>query len=79
MKLRLRDKLGLLLSQALNTLMHDGDPDESLSARAWREGQRSPAWAEACARIDSWLGAGHCKAVWQLQRQREQARAIPPP
>ena len=72
--MKLRDKLGLLLSQAVNVIFHDGDPDESLSARAWRQGQTSPGWADARERIDGWLGVGHCESVWRLQQTREARR-----
>jgi hypothetical protein len=65
----LRVKLGLLLSQSVNALAFCGDPDESLSARAWRE-QRE-GWIR---RIDRFLGAGHCQAVLEQQRGREEAR-----
>lgn len=65
------EKIGLLLSQALNVALR-GDPDESLSARAWRE--RREAWVR---RIDRILGAGHCKAVHAQQLAREDARRTP--
>ena len=66
--MRLREKLWLLVSQAVNAAL-GGDPDESLSARAWRE-QRT-AWIR---RIDRVLGNGHCKAVHLAQVQRALAR-----
>jgi len=66
--MRLREKLWLLVSQAVNAAL-GGDPDESLSARAWRE-QRLD-WV---ARIDRVLGNGHCKAVHLAQVQRALAR-----
>lgn len=61
-------KLWLLLSQALNALAYAGDPDESLSARRWREGKPEG--------IDHWLGQGHCKSVWQEQKAREMRRNL---
>lgn len=63
-----REKLWLLVSQAVNVALR-GDPDESLSARAWRE-QRL-GWV---ARIDRVLGNGHCYAVFNQQRKRQHAR-----
>jgi hypothetical protein len=65
-------KLFLLLSASLNVVFFGGDPDESLSARAWR--QRGQGWDGARARIDRWLGEGHCQRVFTSQRTREQAR-----
>ena len=62
------EKLWLLLSQAVNVLL-GGDPDESLSARAWREDKT--AWV---ARIDHMLGEGHCEAVHEQQTKRQHAR-----
>lgn len=66
--MKLREKLWLLASQAVNVVL-GGDPDESLSARAWRE-QRLD-WV---ARIDRVLGNGHCYAVFNQQRKRQHAR-----
>ena len=68
------DRLWLLVSQALNALCFSGDPDESLSARSYRQGQTDATWAARRARIDRALGAGHCKAVYELQLQRQKAR-----
>lgn len=62
------DKLWLLLSQCVNVLL-GGDPDESLSARAWRE-QRT-RWI---TRIDAVLGENHCKQVYLQQQARQRAR-----
>lgn len=74
--MRLRDRLWLLVSQAVNALAFGGDPDESLSARAWRQ-RADPAWAGRQERIDRALrywGANHCERVYLLQRERERAR-----
>lgn len=68
----LRERIWLLLSQAVNALLCGGHPDESLSARAWRE--RHIDGGEMLARIDQWLGAGHCRRVWAEQIKREDAR-----
>lgn len=62
------EKLWLLLSQCVNVLM-GGDPDESLSARAWR--QKRLKWV---GRIDAVLGKGHCKAVMAQQMSRQLGR-----
>jgi hypothetical protein len=62
----------LLASQAINTVFFGGDPDESLSARAWR--QRNAGWDRACTLIDRFLGLGHCQRVWQAQKVRERSR-----
>lgn len=64
--------LFLLLSAALNVVFFQGDPEESLSARAWR--QREQGWARMHSRIDRFLGAGHCERVHQRRQAREQAR-----
>lgn len=58
---------GEWLSQLLN-LLHRGDPDESFSARAHRQGTR---WE---ARIDRVLGAGHCAEVYRNTRARQLRR-----
>lgn len=68
-------KLFLLASATLNVLFFGGDPDESLSARAWR--QRDSGWARARARIDralAWVGPDHCRRVYDAQVARENAR-----
>lgn len=66
------DRIWVLCSQAINALAFDGDPDESLSARAWR--QRTQGWEETRLRIDHYLGAGHCQQAYEAQRAREDAR-----
>lgn len=70
-------KLFLLLSTLGNVLFFGGDPDESLSARAWR--QRNSGWGRARERIDAWLarfGPDHCQRVHNAQIGRENARRI---
>ena len=62
------EKLWLLLSQCVNVLL-GGDPDESLSARAWR--QKRDKWI---SRIDAVLGKGHCRAVMIEQMRRQHGR-----
>lgn len=65
--MRLRTRIWLLLSQAVNALWLKGDPDESLCARAYREG-----WGH---KLDRWLGKGHCREVWRSQQIRQAARS----
>jgi hypothetical protein len=65
----LHHRLWILLSQAVNSLIFGGDPDETLSCRAWRE-----QWPKGRARIDRWLGTNHCKATYLVSKQREAAR-----
>lgn len=67
--MRLRDRIGLLLSQALNALVFAGDADESVSARAWRE-----QWPRGRARIDRVFGNRHCERVYLAQQARAGAR-----
>lgn len=62
------EKLWLLVSQTLNVIL-SGDPDESLSARAWRE--QNQTWIK---RIDRLCGQGHCQAVHAQQMARQHAR-----
>lgn len=74
-QLSLRVRLFLLASQALNAACYGGDPDESLSARSFRQGRSDPVWARRRDRIDRVLGFNHCASVYQAQLQREAARA----
>jgi hypothetical protein len=73
----LRIRLLLLVSAAVNALFYGGHPDESLSARAWRE-REDPAWERRRVRIDQfftrWQGPDHCRKVWADQVKREEAR-----
>jgi hypothetical protein len=62
----LRCRLWTLISQAINSLWFNGDPDETLSARAWREQRHH--------RIDWWLGDEHCEQAFEKQRKRQEAR-----
>lgn len=68
----MRRKLLLLLSMTLNVVFFRGDPDESLSARAWR--QRERGWGRMRSRIDRFFGPDHCKGAYDAQRSRERAR-----
>ena len=67
------NKLFWLASQALNVLAFGGDPDESLSARAWR--QRANGYAKVLARIDKVFGAGHCEWAYGVEQTRRTKRA----
>jgi hypothetical protein len=67
------ERIWLLLSQAVNALRYGGHPDESLSARAWRE-RSQPQWERRRSRIDRFLGVNHCKDVHEEQIKREDAR-----
>jgi hypothetical protein len=60
--------IGLYLSQGVNFLC-GGEPDESLSARAKREGRTE--WVRW---IDKVFGVGHCARVLTAQRKRQLAR-----
>jgi len=62
------EKLWLFMSQFLNMLA-GGDPDESFSARVFREGRTK--WI---SRIDRLLGDKHCYRVFSQQRLRQRNR-----
>jgi len=72
--LKFRSKLFTALSQCANVLC-GGEPDESLSARMWRTGNKK--WATC---IDKLFGAGHCENTYISQRARQEIRyKINPP
>lgn len=56
-------------SQWLNVLLFNGDPNESISGRSYRE-----KWSRSLAVIDSVLGKGHCKSAYT--RDVERAKEI---
>jgi hypothetical protein len=66
----------ILVSQTANVLL-GGDPDEMLSARAWRQRKQS-GWKELCWVLDNasplmyWRGsyATHCEACYWEERRR---------
>jgi hypothetical protein len=70
----------ILVSQTANVLAA-GDPDEMLSARAWRQ-RKQPGWRELCWMLDNcsplmyWKGsyATHCEACYWEERHRLQKR-----
>lgn len=68
----MRAKLFFLASALVNVVFFQGDPDESLSARAWREGLRGSD--DTRRRIDRWFGPGHCEAAHRALLARQQAR-----
>jgi chloramphenicol 3-O-phosphotransferase len=61
------------LDQTLNCLFRlDGEwgqPDETLSARAWRVRDAHPGWARWIDRIFFWK-PGHCRASYESEQQR---------
>lgn len=70
--MKLHQKLFMMASQALNALAFGGDPDETLSARSWRE-----QWPTAIRRIDrlmAWEGPDHCERTYKAQQRRQGAR-----
>jgi hypothetical protein len=73
-RLTLREKLCLLLSQWVNALFYDGDPSESLSGRAWRLHESSEKWAQLMYRLDRLTSPGHCMRVHMAQQTRDRAR-----
>ena len=54
------------LDQLANTLLC-GAPDETLSARAWREREKHPYWHKL---IDLFFGWGHCEQAWYSEAVR---------
>ena len=70
----------ILVSQTANVLLC-GDPDEMLSARAWRQ-RKEPGWKELCWVLDNcsplmfWRGgyATHCEACYWEERRRLEDR-----
>jgi hypothetical protein len=61
-------KLLTVASQTLNVILFDGEPDETISGRAWREGYLggNPVWEQRRRQIDAlflwWRGEhDHCR------------------
>lgn len=54
-------KVGTLLSQTVNALVLGGNPDQSISSRAWANKDGSSTWATARSYIDAIFGKDHCK------------------
>lgn len=68
-------RLGDALSQLGNVALLNGDANESISARSYREGK----WGRVTA-IDLILGEGHCRDSYIADLARaieEQKRAMP--
>ena len=54
--------IATLFSQLLNVVFFDGSPDETVSGRAWREGQTNPKWQKRRQLIDRlFRDPLHCK------------------
>jgi hypothetical protein len=57
-------RIGDATSQWLNVFLFNGDPNESISGRSYREGWRAKWW------IDSALGFGHCRGAFVADLER---------
>jgi hypothetical protein len=53
-----------LLSTGINVILFNGDADEMLSSRAYRE-----QWSAMVGWLDWLLGAGHCKESYEWERE----------
>lgn len=53
-------RMGGALSQLVNVALFNGHPNESVSARTWREGRSG--WVKA---IESVLKPGHCRRSYE--------------
>lgn len=54
--------IATLFSQLINVVVFDGSPDETVSGRAWREGQTNPVWKKRQLLIDRiFRDRVHCK------------------
>lgn len=58
-------RVGDSISQFANVLLLDGDPNESISGRSYRQG-----WRKAVRVIDFFLGEGHCSGAYFADVQR---------
>lgn len=68
-------RLGAVLSHLINVLLFNGNPNESVSARAWREERHG--WVNAIEKV---LKTGHCRrahesdvdwASWLMSNHRK--------
>lgn len=63
-------RVGTSLSQLINTILLNGDPDESVSSRAYRKGilGGDGKWLVAVKIIDTlfFLESSHCRASHEL-------------
>lgn len=66
--------LAISLDQLANALLA-GDPDETLSSRAWRaeqSGQRYWGWTRRAIDALFWWQRGHCQAAYESELRRAQ-------
>lgn len=74
-------RVGDLASQALNTILLGGTPDESTSGRSYRQGvlQGHKGWSQMRKLVD-WLFSGyeqeHCKKAYEADLERARRRLI---
>jgi hypothetical protein len=64
----------IAFDQQLNTLL-GGDPDETISARAWRGRLSKRRWALAVRVIDALFsrwGPDHCRLAFEAEQKRQQ-------
>lgn len=68
-----RLQIGIAADQLANALL-GGYADETLSARAWREGQNGGAWGVVRAVIDAifFWQMNHCKNAYLSEMARKQ-------
>jgi hypothetical protein len=62
-------RTGAALSQLLNAMFFVGHPNETLSARAWREHETSRFWSLMRVLADALFGLNHCEQSIQEDRQ----------
>lgn len=56
-------RMGTAISQLLNVILN-GNPDESVSSRAWKARAKGKRWGKiAVPLIDAVFGKGHCQAA----------------
>lgn len=72
-------RVGDLSSQALNTILLGGDPDESISGRSYRQGalEGHKGWALMRKFVDvlfSVYEQDHCKKAYQADLERAKLR-----
>lgn len=61
-------RAGDAVSQFANVILLDGDPNESISGRSYREG-----WSTAVRVIDAVFGTGHCCDAYFVDVRRASA------
>jgi len=50
------------LSQLVNVAVYNGESDEMLSSRSYRQSWKLEKW------IDWWFGEGHCKECYEWEK-----------